>query len=42
VTVFTGQEGEEARWLHGAEGGRHIEEWRGSQEGRWQRLASRG
>jgi hypothetical protein len=29
VTVFRGEEGEEVRWLNGARGAQHNEEWRG-------------
>jgi hypothetical protein len=42
VAIFGGEEGEEARWLHGAGGRRHIEERRGGPGGQRRRLASRG
>jgi hypothetical protein len=33
AAIFGGEEGEEVRWLHGAEGRRHIEERRGGPGG---------
>jgi hypothetical protein len=41
VVIFGGEQGEGARQLHGAEGGRHGEEWRGGRGGRM-RLLSEG
>jgi hypothetical protein len=42
VDIFGGEEGEEARRLHGAGGERHNEVGRGGQGGRRRWLASEG
>jgi hypothetical protein len=42
VTVFLGKEGEEARRLHCAAGGRHNKERRGGRGGQRRQLLSRG